>query len=73
MPVDQRHIHGKVLGKPHHGVVNGHIAVRMANEAGITLAAIARADGFEVFTHPERIAAAPKHKTDINEALHVVA
>jgi FdhD protein len=31
------------------------LAVRMANLAGITLAAIARADGFEVFTHPCRI------------------
>jgi FdhD protein len=31
------------------------LAVRMAEAAGITLAAIARADGFEVFTHPERI------------------
>jgi FdhD protein len=31
------------------------LAVRMADAAGITLAAIARADGFEVFTHPERI------------------
>jgi FdhD protein len=31
------------------------LAVRMANAAGITLAAIARADGFEVFTHPFRI------------------
>ena len=29
------------------------LAVRMADAAGITLAAIARADGFEVFTHPE--------------------
>ena len=28
------------------------LAVRMADAAGITLAAIARADGFEVFTHP---------------------
>ena len=27
----------------------------MARDAGITLAAIARADGFEVFTHPYRI------------------
>jgi FdhD protein len=27
----------------------------MADKAGITLAAIARADGFEVFTHPFRI------------------
>jgi len=32
------------------------LAVRMADAAGITLAAIARSDGFEVFTHPERIA-----------------
>jgi FdhD protein len=31
------------------------LAVRMADTAGITLAAIARADGFEVFTHPNRI------------------
>jgi FdhD protein len=31
------------------------LAVRMAHTAGITLAAIARADGFEVFTHPYRI------------------
>jgi FdhD protein len=32
------------------------LAVRMADAAGITLAAIARADGFELFTHPKRIA-----------------
>jgi len=31
------------------------LAVRMADAAGVTLAAIARADGFEIFTHPERI------------------
>jgi len=31
------------------------LAVRMANAAAITLVAIARADGFEVFTHPRRI------------------
>jgi FdhD protein len=31
------------------------LAVRMADRAGITLAAVARADGFEVFTHPRRI------------------
>jgi FdhD protein len=30
-------------------------AVRVANSAGITLAAIARDDGFEVFTHHQRI------------------
>lgn len=33
------------------------LAVRLADEAGITLIGVARADGFEVFTHPERIAA----------------
>ncbi len=32
------------------------LAVRMADAAGITLAAIARGDGFEVFTHRERFA-----------------
>ncbi len=31
------------------------LAIRMADAAGITLAAVARADGYEVFTHPERI------------------
>jgi FdhD protein len=31
------------------------LAVRMADAAGITFVAIARADGFEVFTHPSRI------------------
>jgi FdhD protein len=45
------------------------LAVRMANEAGITLAAIARADGFEVFSHPERIAAV----TQVSGAVHDVA
>lgn len=30
-------------------------ALRLAEAAGITLAAIARGDGFEIFTHPERI------------------
>lgn len=43
------------------------LAVRMADAAGITLCAIARADGFEVFTHPQRIASAAK------EASRVVA
>jgi FdhD protein len=33
------------------------LAVRMADAAGITLVAIARADGFEIFTHPGRITA----------------
>jgi FdhD protein len=31
------------------------LAIRAAEAAGITLVGIARADGFEVFTHPERI------------------
>lgn len=31
------------------------LAVRMADEAGITLVAVARSDGFEIFTHPDRI------------------
>jgi FdhD protein len=31
------------------------LAVRMAQAAGLTLVAIARADGFEVFTHPGRV------------------
>jgi FdhD protein len=34
------------------------LAVRTAEAAGITLAAIARGDGFEIFTHPQRIATA---------------
>ena len=43
------------------------LAVRMADAAGITLAAIARADEFEVFTHPDRIAA----EAAVQEAVHV--
>jgi FdhD protein len=31
------------------------LAVRPAEAAGITLVAVARSDGFEVFTHPQRI------------------
>jgi FdhD protein len=34
------------------------LAVRMAEAAGMTLVAIARKDGFEVFTHPHRVALA---------------
>ncbi len=33
------------------------LAIRTAEEAGITLVAVARADGFEIFSHPERIRA----------------
>jgi FdhD protein len=32
------------------------LAVETAEAAGITLVAVARADGFEVFTHPQRVA-----------------
>jgi FdhD protein len=35
------------------------LAVRTAGNAGITLVAVARSDGFEVFTHPGRIAKEP--------------
>jgi FdhD protein len=45
------------------------LAVRTADAAGITLAAIARSDGFEIFTHPERIALA--QDTGVSEATHV--
>ncbi len=31
------------------------LAVRLAEQAGMTLVAVAREDGFEVFTHPHRI------------------
>jgi len=34
------------------------LALRLADQAGITVAGIARDDGFEVFTHPGRIGAA---------------
>jgi FdhD protein len=45
------------------------LAVRTADAAGITLAAIARADGFEIFTHPQRIAVI--QHTGVAEATHV--
>ncbi len=44
------------------------LAVRMAEAASITLAAIARSDGFEIFTHPERITA----DADARETANVV-
>jgi len=47
------------------------LAVRMADAAGITLAAIARADGFEVFTHPCRIHMEPNAKDSSNHSQHV--
>jgi len=40
------------------------LATRTAEAAGITLVAIARDDGFEVFTHPHRIAATAATRTE---------
>ena len=43
------------------------LAVRTAHRAGMTLAAIVRGDGFEVFTHPARIIAGPgQDHTDVD-------
>jgi FdhD protein len=49
-----------VLGTPILAAVSAPsaLAIRTADAAGMTLAAIARDDGFEIFTHPARIAAA---------------
>ncbi|MEP9369551.1 formate dehydrogenase accessory sulfurtransferase FdhD [Xanthobacter sp. VNH20] len=46
-----------VLGTPVIAAVSAptSLAIRTAQAAGITLAAIVRGDGFELFTHPERI------------------
>ncbi|MGA3307932.1 MAG: formate dehydrogenase accessory sulfurtransferase FdhD [Xanthobacteraceae bacterium] len=43
------------------------LAVRTAEAAGITLVAVARGDGFEIFTHPQRIKETTK-ETVINVA-----
>jgi FdhD protein len=42
------------------------LAIRMAEAANITLAAIARSDGFEVFAHPKRIS--PKDSAHVHVA-----
>jgi FdhD protein len=49
------------------------LAIRTAESAGITLVAIARGDGFEVFTHPDRIAAgaAPRMRSTRTDKAHV--
>jgi FdhD protein len=44
------------------------LAVRMAETAGITLVAVARHDGFEIFTHPERILASADARACSNRA-----
>jgi FdhD protein len=46
-------------------------AVRIAEAAGITLVAIARADGFEVFTHPDRITAGMAVQRAVQGVIHV--
>lgn len=43
------------------------LAIRMAEAAGITLAAIARSDGFEVFTHPHRVHQEGLHQKGLHE------
>ncbi len=47
------------------------LAVRMAEQAGIALVGVARQDGFEVFTHPERIDLAPARPVVKERAQHV--
>jgi FdhD protein len=47
------------------------LAIRMAEEAGITLAAIVRADGFEVFTHPHRVLSHVVADASGNEHAHI--
>jgi FdhD protein len=47
------------------------LAVRVADAAGITLAAIARADGFEIFTHPQRIVVGIAAPGAVQGAVHV--
>jgi FdhD protein len=47
------------------------LAVRMAEAAGITLIAVARADGFEIFTHPGRIIATDSANQPAKEIEHV--
>jgi FdhD protein len=49
------------------------LAVRTAEAAGITLVAIARSDGFEVFTHPYRIAAEAAVQPSVQSAATVAA
>jgi FdhD protein len=44
------------------------LAVRTADAAGITLIAVARSDGFEIFTHPERV-----REEQIARGDHVIA
>ena len=47
------------------------LAIRMAEAANITLVAIARADGFEIFTHPHRVADAAPENDHGHEHAHI--
>lgn len=49
------------------------LAIRMAEAAGITLAAIARSDGFEVFTHPGRVTSDEAGQEHGHPRTHIVA
>jgi FdhD protein len=43
------------------------LAIRIADAAGITLVAVARDDGYEVFTHPDRIVFPTKGRTLVTD------
>lgn len=47
------------------------LAIRMAEAAGITLIAVARNDGFEIFTHPERISPEAGARSPHTDKSHV--
>ncbi|WP_188579791.1 formate dehydrogenase accessory sulfurtransferase FdhD [Azorhizobium oxalatiphilum] len=59
-----------VLGVPVIAAVSAptSLAIRTAERAGITLAAIVRSDGFEVFTHEGRIDLGPKKPREKRQA-----
>ena len=49
------------------------LALSTAEQAGITLIAVARADGFEVFTHPHRVAGAVAEQAERKGLVHHAA
>ena len=49
------------------------LALRVAEEAGITLVAIARPDAFEIFTHPDRIVLSIERGEGIRQEVHTHA
>jgi FdhD protein len=49
------------------------LALSTAELAGITLIAVARADGFEVFTHPYRVAGAVAEQAERKGLVHHAA